>query len=169
MNAVVETLPEARFTESTIERMHDLVWRAKTDWQFQGLASDITKVCPQKDYSCEADRILEFVKRFIRYCRDPQHVELLQTPWRTLERRAGDCDDSSILIGAIAGAVGFPYRFITIKADKGRPEQWSHVYAKIEIPKRGWVGMDASVSHSYVGWEPTRYFERAEWPEPARD
>jgi tetratricopeptide (TPR) repeat protein len=44
----------------------------------------------------------------------PQAVDFLQFPRHTLEYRAGDCDDLSILFAALMEAVGIPAAFVTI-------------------------------------------------------
>ncbi|MCF7938867.1 MAG: tetratricopeptide repeat protein [Spirochaetales bacterium] len=50
----------------------------------------------------------------------PQAVDFLQFPRQTLEYKAGDCDDLSILYSALLEAVGVPSAFITIPG---------HIYA----------------------------------------
>jgi tetratricopeptide (TPR) repeat protein len=45
---------------------------------------------------------------------NPQAVDFLQFPRHTLEYRAGDCDDLSILFAALMEAVGIPTAFVTI-------------------------------------------------------
>lgn len=74
-----------------------------------------------------------------------------------------NCDDHSILIASLASAVGFPYAFKTIKADMSRADEFSHIYAVVNVKGRGWVGMDTSVTTSYYGWEPPGDFASQLW------
>ena len=71
----------------------------------------------------------------------------------------------SVLIAAAAGAVGMRYRFVTVKADAARPEQWSHVYPQVLVPKIGWVSADLSLKKPMLGWEP-KGFPKKVWNEP---
>ena len=158
--------PEGRITARTVAEMHRLVRAAKIDHRVQDLASRMARRCPRKDYWCEAKAVFDFAKAYVRYIRDPDDVELIQSVWRTLGRRAGDCDDGAILVSGLLASIGFPYRFITLKASPERPHEWSHVYAEAYIPGRGWTAADWSVTHAGLGWEPGRYYERRAWPAP---
>jgi len=166
-SVTLSDIPSARFTEATLATMHRFVLSAVVDPHFQLLAAKIVSACPNKDYLCEGEKILKGVKSLVRYVRDPHEVELVQTPWITLNRKAGDCDDMTTLVSALASAIGHPYEFVTIKAEQARPYEWSHVYPRIQIAGK-WYGADASVGRSYLGWEPERFFEKALWPEPKR-
>lgn len=67
------------------------------------------------------------------------------------------CDDQSVAAAALAMALGFRAGFRTVKGDPGRPDQWSHVYPVIGIPKKGkviWLTADATQKESYLGWDP---------------
>jgi transglutaminase-like putative cysteine protease len=97
-------------------------------------------------------------------------VELVESPWQLYLRRASDCDGWASLFAAAAGAIGFPYRFVTIAADPSRPNDPSHVFTEVYVQdlktKRGqWVGADLTVDKEF-GWEPPRKYKRTYWPEP---
>src|SRR5882672_9613304 len=62
----------------------------------------------------EVCAIFDFVKRNIRYTRDIFRVELLHSARRMLELRAGDCDDMTILLGAMLKAIGHPVRIVLV-------------------------------------------------------
>ena len=165
--AVFESIPDGfRGTEATIRKMHQLAHQGKVDLTIQKVADCIISRsgCGDRDYNCKAKAIYDFVKRCIRFERDPFGVEMVQEPVITLHRKAGDCDDHSILIGSLLGSIGFPYAFKTIKADDSRPDEFTHVYAVGYVPSKGWVGMDTSVGVAYYGWEPKRYKEAKVWP-----
>jgi hypothetical protein len=164
-HVTLEDIPANRYTEATIAKMHELVKQAKTDWQFVQLATWIVSSCPAKDHYEETKRILEWSKAIIRYVRDPFQVELVETVWDIFQRRATDCDGFSILIGSLGGAIGYPYRFVTVKANPQAPDEWSHVYPMLET-KYGWVALDAIVPESTVGWEPKTVIARKDWDEP---
>src|SRR6266542_442518 len=54
-----------------------------------------------KDRFGEICALFDWVRRNIRYTRDIFQVELLHTARRMLELKAGDCDDMTILLGAM--------------------------------------------------------------------
>jgi hypothetical protein len=125
----------------------------------------LVEKCPGKDHYAETKRILEWCKKMIRYVRDPYQVELVESVWEIFQRRATDCDGFSILICAIGGSIGYPYKFVTVKANPDSPGEWSHVYPMLET-KYGWVGLDATIPESTVGWEPDKIFAKKDWDEP---
>jgi len=105
-----------------------------------------------KDYLGEIKALFEWVQREVRYTKDPFRVEVLHSPRRMLELRAGDCDDMAILLGAMLEAVGHPVRLVLTGPDPLRPLLFSHVY--LEANHRGsWIPLDATMPHP-MGWAP---------------
>ena len=56
----------------------------------------------------ELTALLRFAQRGVAYRNDPFNADLYQTPNLTLENLSGDCDDKVILLGSLAGSVGYP-------------------------------------------------------------
>jgi len=173
MIAQVEVIPRKRFTSATIDRMHDMVKRGKQSWALIMLATKITQRCPERGWYCQAETIHDWVMRNIQYKKDPSSIELVQHPLVTIgQRKAGDCDDLSIVEATLQGALGLPYCFCTIKADASRPDEFSHVYLAVYIPpspseqwKGGWVPADPTVKNKPFGWEAPG-FPKKNWLEP---
>ena len=161
-------VPTSRYTETTIAAMHEMVKRAKTDPKFRELALFLSRDGDRsrdwKNYGAELENVFGKLRSVVTYRRDPHQVEWVQNPWHTLRLGAGDCDDLAVLISAMMGALGAPYRFVTLKADMGRPDEWSHVFAEIRIPSKGWVAADLSVLED-LGFRPRGFTEKA-WNEP---
>lgn len=89
----------------------------------------------QKDYLGEARRVHEFARDAIRYTRDIAGVETLHTADRILTDRAGDCDDKSVLIGALLHSIGHRTRLVAVGFG---PRGFSHVYPEALIGGRWW-------------------------------
>jgi len=156
----------SKITPATIRRMHELVKLAKTDPTFLKLINDIIRKCPPRDDSCQLRTIYSTWHNKIKYLKDPFQVEKLQSVWVTIKNRSGDCDCSSILVAASVGAIGYQYRFVIIKANPERPDDWSHVYTEVEVPGQGWIGMDVSLRQPQFGFSP-KGWKIKYWPEPA--
>jgi hypothetical protein len=159
--------------------MHQLVKEAKTTWEWIDICSYMVRNIPSKNYLAECKRIFDVYHAWVwqlgimRYIKDPHNVELVEGVWRIMERRATDCDGFSILCAASVGAIGHPYRFVTVNANPEHPDQPSHVYAEVlvethpSVPtERGWFGMDLTVPKAVFGWIPTGFPTKV-WPEPA--
>lgn len=161
--SILEDLSEQTFTDSTIRRMFSLVDRAKTDAEFQKLIYGlVNRAMPGqwKNYKGELSTVFNWFKKNVDYRRDPYGVELLQDVWATLDRKRGDCDDATIFMAAAAEILGSPARIVTVST---RPSQEpNHVYAEAFVGGR-WQGLDATVSHSYVGWTPPQVTARKIW------
>lgn len=162
-HSTLEDLSEQTFTESTVRRMYDLINRAKTDAEFQKLIYGLVNHAMPgqwKDYKRELSTIFNWIKRTVDYRRDPHGVELLQDVWATLDRKRGDCDDFTVLLAAAAEVLGSPSRIVTVSTrPSGEP---NHVYPEAQIGGR-WLGLDATVPQSYVGWAPPHVTARRIW------
>jgi len=151
--------------------MHALVKRAKTDYRFILMISRFMQGVPSKNYLQEAETIFNIYHKmiwqfgWIRYQKDPHQVELVSAIWLIFERRAADCDEFACLAAASAGAVGMPYRFVTMSNSIADPDTPRHVYTQVEIPNHGWLSMDLTEKTAYPGWEAPAT-RRWHYPEP---
>jgi hypothetical protein len=111
-------------------------------------------LCRPKDYFGELRCLHAFVRDHVRYTRDVEGVETLQTPVQTLNVLAGDCDDKAMLFCSLAGAVGFQTRFCAIGV---RDQPFSHVMAQALLEDVGeYINAETILTDPPVelGWEP---------------
>lgn len=118
-----------------------LVEQGKRDPKIRGIAVKIISGCDNKDYRCEAVKLHEWVRDNIRYVKDPAFVERFATPERTLKERAGDCDDSSILLSALLESIGHETRLILLDGDLSG--KFTHVIAQAKIGDK-WHWMETT-------------------------
>jgi transglutaminase-like putative cysteine protease len=123
----------------------------KKDPGVRAVACEITSPLRGKDYAAEVYAIFNWVKKNVRYVRDVRDVETLQTPRRTLEQRAGDCDDQAILLSALLESIGHKTRFVALGFKEAPP--FEHVVAQTKMGP-SWVTLDTTVEYSTVGWYP---------------
>jgi hypothetical protein len=78
------------------------------------VATERVARCKGNDRLCESVFLNRFVAKEITYRQDPRRVaneirlmDHVQSPAQTLELKAGDCEDQSILLVSLLGAVGF--------------------------------------------------------------
>lgn len=102
-----------------------------------------------KNFLGEAREVHRFVRDEIRYVRDVLNVETLQTPDVTLALRSGDCDDKSILVGALLAAIGHPVRYLAIGLNGG---DFEHVLAETKIGAQ-WRAVETTEPVA-LGWLP---------------
>jgi hypothetical protein len=148
-------------TAETIAQMRKLVDAGKRSPRVRELVGNLIQRCPKKDYYCYAETVFNFCRDKIQYAYDPHGVEWVETPERILDAKIADCDSICVLFASMCENLGLPCKFVTIRADKGRSNEFSHVYARVKIPGRGWIGADCTMQHDF-GWEPTGYPEK-EW------
>jgi len=85
-------------------------------------------------------------------------------PVRTLQQvRAGDCDDATVLLAALAGTIGFSTRAVTIAAEPSDPREFSHIYPIAEVYPDQWIALDVARPGAAFGVEPPRYFRKRVW------
>jgi Transglutaminase-like superfamily len=147
----------------TIAVMRQLVDEALRDPSIIRLATDIVRHVAAFDDLAEANALYEWVRRNIRFTKDPVNKEKLYPPAELLKIRAGDCDDISMLLATLLMAVGYPARLMTIAAPNS-PDSFSHVYVEAEIPagSNQWIPLDPARADSQFGVAPPA-FTRARW------
>lgn len=133
-------------------------------------ARPIWRLVERKNHThCHVERLPSVENSPVRSVRDDGEEEVcdLSVPWsKSFLTSQGvvlsNCDDQSVLIAAASLALGYRPRFVVLRADKERPDEFTHVYTEVSFNNRWW-GMDSVVPHSYVGWEPPARFGRGYW------
>lgn len=167
----IADVPNQRVALETIAK---LIAKGCVDPMIVRAARKITSDCPARDDLCELEAIYRAVKegdprvpalaKGLRYVSDPRNVDWYQGAKRILEECkaggcAGDCDEATILVASLCGAVGFK---VGARA-YGKPgtKNYQHVYPIAAVPKNGgWEknygghALDVTVPDAYVGWEP---------------
>ncbi len=111
-----------------------------------------------KDRVGEVSALFDWVRRNIRYTRDIFRTELLHSARRMLELEAGDCDDMTILLGAMLLSTGHPVRLILAGFRPHKAHSYNHIY--LEVNLRGcWVALDATMPFP-MGWAPPALWKR---------
>lgn len=105
-----------------------------------------------KDYLREIEVLFEWVKNNVRYTRDIYRVELLHSARRMLELRAGDCDDLTVLLGAMLKSIGHPVRLALVGFNRKRKKLFTHIYLEV-FNKGRWIPLDPTVNRP-MGWAP---------------
>lgn len=154
-----------RGTAQTIHLMRRLIDQALNDSQFIRFAIDLVRNVPSYDDYGEVFSLFTWVQGHIRYTKDPVTKEKLYPPMELLKIRAGDCDDIAMLLGALAIALGYPARLVTVAANPDYPQEFSHVYTEVEVPAGSgrWFAVDAARPGSEFGREPTVVFRKKAW------
>lgn len=165
-----------RQQEAALKKIAELIAKGSVDPVIVRAARAITAGCDARDDRCELEAIYDAVKsgtdavpalrNGFRYVADPRTEDWYQGAAATLRECAagacaGDCDEHTILVAALCGAIGFK---VGARAWGPNPNvrQFEHVYAVVASPKRGpWkpndiLGMDTTVDEAYVGWQPPR-------------
>lgn len=153
-----------RGTLETLDAMREMVTLGKREGEVRAQLQEILKDCRPKDYLCYARAAYLFCRDKVKYVFDPSGVELVENPKHILKTRVADCDSICCLLATLCEQMGFQSRFVTIKADLSRPNEFSHVYMQARIPKHGWVSMDATMPDKEFGWEPDQMFSRTYHP-----
>ncbi|MEO8339240.1 MAG: transglutaminase-like domain-containing protein [Nitrospirota bacterium] len=141
-------------TQKTVEHVQALIRAGAKDFYVRQKAIDILleqHVTP-KDYLSEIKSLFEWVQQHIRYTKDTFGVEVLHSAKRMLELRAGDCDDMTILLGAMLEAIGHPVRLVIIGSNPLRHDLFTHIYLDV-FHKSRWIPLDATMPYP-MGWAP---------------
>ncbi len=130
-------------TPNTMERMKRIINESIRNYYVRLWAEKM--IGPAEDDYSMAENIFNFIVLRCRYVQDPIGLELLKTPIISLQliemgdSPAVDCDDATILIGALLKSIGIPY---AIRAVSFNNDDFSHVYGLCKIEGKGWVPVD---------------------------
>ena len=152
-------------TAQTIAIMRQLVDAALKDARFVHTAVDIVRSVPAYDDLGEVRALYNWVISNIRFTKDPISKEKLIPPQELLKIKAGDCDDISMLLAALAMSIGYNARLITVSANPASPDDFSHVYVEVETPGGSgqWLPLDAARPDSQFGSGPPIYYRKRAW------
>jgi transglutaminase-like putative cysteine protease len=147
-------------TRKTLEQIQALIRQGVKDFYVRQRAIDIllARGVRPKDYLGEIKALFEWVQKNVRYTKDPFRLEVLHSARRILELRAGDCDDMTILLGAMLESIGHPTRLVIVGPNPFRPRLFSHIY--LEVHYRGkWIPLDATMPFP-MGWAPRSFVKK---------
>lgn len=151
-------------TAATIRVMQQMVELERRNTDIRPYIAQAIQGCSQKDYLCYAQAIWQWVKSNIKYVFDPHDVEMVERPLVILSKtRMGDCDSTATLLAAMYENIDLPARFVTVKADKSNPDEFSHVFTEVQV-KGKWYGADVTVPGKSFGWAPGPQYPRRVWP-----
>jgi transglutaminase-like putative cysteine protease len=147
-------------TLTTARIIANLVREGARDFRVRQHAIDVfrRREVPAKDRMGEVQALFDWVRRHIRYTRDIFRTELLHTARRMLELQAGDCDDMTILLGAMLMSTGHPVRLVLVGFNPLKPHRYSHIYPEVQVKGR-WIPADATM-HFPLGWAPPAKWKR---------
>lgn len=169
-----------QLTRVTAGKMADAMRRAVVD----PVLLSAVRVAIQVAGADWADRpavivaVWDYVRAAVRFVQDDDvlratlgmsdELELLIEPPVLLRmaQPAGDCDDFTMLTGAMLLAAGIQWvEVVTIAADGADPRRYSHVYLQVADPGANDAGVTVlDCSHgAYPGWEAPQYYRRTTW------
>lgn len=150
--------------EQTVAAMRGLIDQGKKDPTVHERAAWIMQAyhVPAFDWRGEFRAIFHWVRRNIRFTRDPTGKECLHSADEILRLQRGDCDDFSILMCSILGNIGARTRLVTVSNHPDDPTQFSHIYPEVQLDGQ-WVPMDAGRRTPAFGKGPSSYFRKRVW------
>lgn len=114
-------------------------------------ALNITRGVRGGRYITDARLIFNAVRDGIKYTGDFYDGDVLQSAEVTLNRRAGDCNNRIVLLGALLRSIGYPVRLIFVYDTihpPGPQDYPVHVYMQVDITKEEraaqWVDLEAT-------------------------
>lgn len=143
------------------------VFKSLRDPSVRALALSLVRGTSQHGEKSELEelsRVFWFVKNNVEYRQDPHLYDLYSTASRTIQVKAGDCDDHLILVDALIGNLGYIPGAKVISADGAN---W-HIYAitcvfprqNPQAPTARYIALDTTQTPSYPGWEPGKSFQK---------
>lgn len=144
----------------TIAAMSRLAQEGSIDPVVVRAAQQAVRSGPERSPDSDFELILADVRRRMRYTHDPLGAEVVKAPRFVIDAtneshypEPMDCDDASTLASAMLAGIGYESKFVTVAVDRGRPNEWSHVYVAARHPAGHWVPLDPIVREFAAGDE----------------
>lgn len=138
----------------TLTRMRDLARASLREPAQQIRETALALTVGSSGWTDQVRALQSWIQTNVRYVQDPIDdtggVELVQSPQKTLDYGAGDCDDQATLLAALLSAVGHPARFIAVGF---RGEPLSHVLTQTKVGSC-WVSAE-TIQPRPLGWFPS--------------
>jgi hypothetical protein len=145
--------------EERVAILQDMIHKSVQVPSMRKLSLQVTKKCKARDTACESRAIHDWIEKNIRYTGDiaphklgrhgpVEGVDLFQRADRTVEFEGGDCDDHVVANCTMAILNGIPCRVKVTSPNKGKKDDYAHVYAMHGVPKnspRRWVPSDTTL------------------------
>jgi hypothetical protein len=150
--------------EQTVRAIRGLIDQGKKDPTVHERAAWIIQAyhVPAFDWRGEFRAIFDWVRKNIRFTRDPTGKEGLHAAPEILRLQIGDCDDFSILMCSLLGTIGARTRLVTISNHPDDPSQFSHIYPEVQLDGQ-WIPMDAGRRRPAFAKGPRNYFRKRVW------
>lgn len=160
-------LPGDEGTAQTVALIRRAYQDALTDPLVRSTAGTLVRALNPTDLEGQARAIFEWVRKNIRFVRDPVGHEVVSSAQFTLTRRFGDCDDvNAVLLPALLGAVGIHTRLVTVAGERGDP-QFTHIYCEAAVggihAVNGWVPLDMARPGATFGTTGQGYSRKRIW------
>lgn len=141
-------------TYRTLELMGELAREFAADPYSIMETRDVVRDCGSKDYLCEIQSILSFVKQTVTYREGSLALlQWLQSPGFTWHVEGqGACADMAAQVAGMTLVDGKRSAFRAVAVDPNTPDAYSHVYSRALV-NGSWYALDA-VGPGQVGWEP---------------
>ncbi len=116
---------------------------------------------PSNFYADESLAIGDYIKKSVRYVRDPDNIEYLQDPIDLVKQMQnseaqGDCDDMALLIASLLLSVGHQPSFGAVRY-KGTDGPYNHIYVVDYEKNKGSTQvrlvLDAIMKDKPIGYE----------------
>lgn len=129
-------------TRFTVQKMVELIRAGIKSPAIRQKAVQVIKAAGVRPYDrrAEVNALFSYVKSTFRFVQDPTLVELIHTPEKLLEIRSGDCDDFTVFLASLLGAVGYETRVAIVGPGK---DVWSHTFPEVLLDGN-WVPLDAT-------------------------
>lgn len=146
--------------DDRISLIQQQTWKTLTDRGIRQVATTVvTRRCrapnsatgdggwciAERDRWKEAAALFAYVRANVRYTSDAYGLDTYQTGRRTLELKAGDCDDFTILLCGLAMSIGHSVRFKSIELKNQTDPGYSHIYAQV-LANGHWYALDPTLS-----------------------
>jgi transglutaminase-like putative cysteine protease len=138
------SVPRSSYAQSTLAHVRALARRDAVHPDVRLLAQELTIGQLPYDNMSEAEALHAFVRDDIRYVRDVQGVETVQSPRLTLRVGSGDCDDKTALLASLLYSIGFKVRFCLAATMRRLPGQFTHIYPEANVQGR-WVPLETII------------------------
>ena len=142
---------EGKSIEESINIIAATIYRESLSPLVGTVARKITESCGE-NWMCKISKIHDWLKKRFVYREDPKEVDTFKSATYSLHEIinqgyfTGDCDDATILSGALLKASGFVVRLMVMSRRREPDAPLEHIAVLVELPNMKKMYVDLTVN-----------------------
>lgn len=136
----------------TVKKIIDIINSPRELVYARELAEQVLINIPDRNSLRDISTITNYVRNTIRFTHDIKGIETVKTVERIYNeirntgKFIGDCDDATVLLGAMLKSIGYPIKIVIVSLRELKGDNFNHIYLRVlDKNKNVWYNVDGTM------------------------